>query len=257
MSSPAPSRQRTTRSVAAAIPDRQPPAPRQRAGVTDADKPARAALVAKVAALVEQRFDPAVRDGCGAAHRVLTQTLLTRDLPALEQLAHAYQRVAVRVRAAAAWERGRWVLDLDGAVHVEGEVLRCDPRATPGPCPAPCSRPPITPTGLDEARDAPDVELALVSRNWAESFGLERAAELGVAANWTLAVCRQVKMDPAKAAAGRPLEDGLWASSSRCGGRARWLQRPGVPRAGIPVPPPSTAADGQVLIPFVAGRTAA
>ncbi len=226
---------------------------------TDADEQARAALVAEVGGLVEARFDPAVRDGCGAAHRVLIQTLLTGDLTALGRVAHAYQRVAVRVQAIRSeWHGGRWGLELAGSVHVEGEPLRCQPIGDGWALPSA-----LFPDAdedhrrLDDRLDDPDVELALVSRNSAESYGLTGGLRLAVGADGTVAIAGSVEIDPRTVAADRPLEDGLWDLVVKM----RWVgwNRSGaltVP-ADVDVPKPAVGVRGQVLIPIVAGRNRA
>lgn len=215
----------------------------------DNDDEWRQALVDEIRRVTTTRFGPGVRDGVGAANRVQGRLLLDHDLPALITLAGHYRAISVEARAAEPrWRDGRLVLDIDARLQLAGEPLRCERAGDGWALPAELAPGvPVADRLLDRERDEPDVELSLVSRVSAVSFGIVDGLRVEVDDAGVICARGTVVIDPETALAGRPVTDGLWDVRVR-------LRFGGWNRAAAVIVDP---ADTGALVPVIdlAGRT--
>lgn len=158
------------------------------------------------------RFNPAVRSGTGAVHRTLGALLESDDVPGTMEFAKECRRIGLRVEAREVhWATGALVCTIDAALTHAGEPVVCDANSRGWALPAELAPGvSIEDRLLDPARDQPDAEVMLVSRNDSVKFGLGAGLRVGVDDSGVVRVAGTVRIDPDTALAGAPLTDGVW-----------------------------------------------
>jgi glycosyltransferase involved in cell wall biosynthesis len=220
----------------------------------DSDDEWRRALVAEIRRVITTRLTPEARAGAGAANRIQAHLVIADDLAALATLAGHYRAITVRAAAAQAqWRDSVLYLDVDAALLLGEEALRCDRVGDGWALPATLAPSvPVEDRLLDPVRDLPDAEVSLVSRVSAVSFGSDEGLQVAVDDEGVIRVRGRVAIDPATALAGRALDDGLWDVRLRLRyagfNRAAALRIAAEAAAGLQ---PLITPDGRTVLPYV------
>lgn len=221
--------------------------------VLDADDASRRAQVEQVHRVVSTRFGPGVIEQSGAAHRILGRLLLDDDVPALVAAGEHYADIALRARLVdPRWRDGVLHLGVDAVLTWDEEPLRCE--RTPDGWALPEALGPSVPPAdrlLDSDRNESDVELSLVSRASAVSFGIVDGLTADVDDDGIIRVAGELTIDPDTVLFGRPLDDGLWDLRVRL--RFAGFNRSAAVRADNDdaLPSPGITRDDRVVSPFV------
>ena len=204
--------------------------------VLDADDASRRAQVEQVHRVVSTRFGPGVIDQSGAAHRILGRLLLDDDVPALVAVGEHYEKIALLARLVdPQWRDGVLHLGVDAVLTWDEEPLRCD--RTPDGWALPEALAPSVPVAdrlLDTVRNESDVELSLVSRSSAVSFGIVDGLTAEVDGDGIVRVAGELTIDPDSVLFGRPLDDGLWDLRVRLPSPGSTVRRRCAPRTTTP-----------------------
>ena len=216
----------------------------------------RADLAAEVRRLVDTYLDPGVHDLSGAATRIQGRLLRDGHLDGLVALAEEYRAVALRAAAhGPRWIDGRLVMDVDAALYHRDQLLRCEPADDGWALPAALAPGvPVAERLLNDAVEESDVELSLVSRTDAASFGRVDGLRVRVDRTGVVRAGGTVAIDPSTAMGGRPLTPGLWDFRLRlrfAGWSLGSVLRPGAAgREKRPPTPPMIGRDGTPLITY-------
>jgi glycosyltransferase involved in cell wall biosynthesis len=232
----------------------------QQRSMLDAGPARQRAMFGEVRRVVITRFGPGVRAAAGARHRVQGRLVEDDDLPGTLALARELRRTGLRtVATVARWRAGTLELGLDGTLLWGEGPLHCERTVDGWALPAALAPSvPVADRLLDGERDAPDVELSLLSRVDSASYGIVDGLSAGVDDAGVIRVRGTVALDPMTAMAGKPLDDGSWqlrlllfyaGFSPICAVE--------LPEPDAPLPPPGIAADGRPVQLVRIGRRGA